>query len=132
MISRAASCLVFVTDPNQWTLRAGYNHGGNPIRPADVTFNILGPGVITTHYSAGFTYAAGKDSEITGALMIAPRHSVTGASLFNGFLGGAAGNETIRMRQLSIGLGYSVRFWVPAAARRAAPGRAPRLPRARP
>ena len=75
-----------------------------------VTFNILAPGVITTHYSAGFTYAAGKDSEITGALMIAPRHSVTGASLFNGFMGGAAGNETIRMRQLSIGLGYSVRF----------------------
>ena len=95
---------------NQLTLRAGYNHGDNPIRPADVTFNILAPGVVTTHYTAGFTYALDKDREITGALMVAPRQSVTGASLFNGFMGGAAGSETIRMRQMSIGLGYSVRF----------------------
>jgi len=95
---------------NQWTLRAGYNRGDNPIRPADVTFNILAPGVVTTHYTAGFTYAMDKDSEITGALMVAPRQSVSGASLFNGFMGGAAGNETIRMRQMSVGLGYSMKF----------------------
>ena len=93
-----------------WTLRAGYNRGDNPIQPADVTFNILAPGVPTTHYTMGFTYATDKDSEITGALMVAPRQSVTGASLFNGFMGGAAGNETVRMRQMSIGLGYSKKF----------------------
>ena len=95
---------------NQWTLRAGYNRGDNPINAADVTFNILAPGVVTTHYTVGFTYATGKDSEITGALMVAPRQSVSGASLFNAFMGGAAGSETIRMRQMSVGLGYSVRF----------------------
>ena len=94
----------------KWTLRAGYNRGDNPIRSADVTFNILAPGVVTTHYTLGFTYAMGKDNEITGALMVAPRQSVSGASLFNGFMGGTAGNETIRMRQMSIGLGYSVKF----------------------
>jgi len=92
------------------TLRAGYNKGDNPIRPADVTFNILAPGVVTTHYTAGFTYATDKNSEITGALMIAPRKSVSGPSLFNGFMGGAAGNETIRMRQTSVGLAYSAKF----------------------
>lgn len=92
------------------TLRAGFNRGDNPIKAADVTFNILAPGVPTKHYTAGFSYAVGKDSEITGALMVAPRQTVSGASLFNGFLGGAAGNETIGMRQRSIGLGYSVRF----------------------
>ena len=32
---------------SQLVLRAGYNHGDNPIKPADVTFNILAPGVIT-------------------------------------------------------------------------------------
>ncbi len=94
----------------KWTLRAGYNHGDNPIRPADVTFNILAPGVVTTHYTLGFTYANSKDSEITGALMVAPRQSVSGASLFNGFMGGAAGNERISMRQMSVGLGYSMKF----------------------
>jgi long-chain fatty acid transport protein len=93
-----------------WTLRAGINHGENPIQPRDVTFNVLAPGVMTTHYTAGFTYALGKDSELTGAFMYAPRKSVTGASLFNAFMGGAAGNETIRMRQFSVGIGWSKRF----------------------
>jgi long-chain fatty acid transport protein len=92
------------------TLRAGYNHGGNPITPANVTFNILAPGVMKTHYTAGFTYAMDKDSEITAALMIAPRQTVTGPSLFNGFMGGAAGNETIGMRQKLFGLAYSRKF----------------------
>ncbi|MBX3620647.1 MAG: outer membrane protein transport protein [Rhizobacter sp.] len=95
----------------RWTLRAGYNHGDNPIRSADVTFNILAPGVITDHYTAGFTWAANADSELTGALMIAPRKSVTGSSMFNGIMGpGAGGSETIGMRQMSLGLAWSLRF----------------------
>jgi long-chain fatty acid transport protein len=93
------------------TLRAGYNHGTNPIRPADVTFNILAPGVMTRHYTAGFTYALNPRDEITGAFMYAPRNSVTGASLFNAVMGaGAAGNETIGMKQYSAGLGWTRRF----------------------
>jgi long-chain fatty acid transport protein len=32
-----------------WTLRAGYSKGQNPITPADVSFNILAPGVVTDH-----------------------------------------------------------------------------------
>ncbi|MDE2607550.1 MAG: outer membrane protein transport protein [Burkholderiales bacterium] len=95
----------------QWTLRAGYAHGQNPIHPQDVTLNILAPGVTTDHYTAGFTYALGKDSEITGALMVAPSQSVTGPSMFNSVLGaGAGGNETIRMHQFSFGLGWAKRF----------------------
>ncbi len=92
------------------TLRVGYNKGDNPITASNVTFNILAPGVITTHYTAGFTYALAKDSEISAALMVAPRVTVTGPSLFNGFMGGAAGNETIGMRQSSLGLAYSRKF----------------------
>ena len=93
------------------TLRAGYNKGDNPITPADVTFNILAPGVVKDHYTAGFTYALDKTSEISGALMVAPRQTVTGASLFNAVLGaGAAGNETIGMKQTSIGLAWGRKF----------------------
>ncbi len=93
------------------TLRAGYNKGDNPVSSADVTFNILAPGVITDHYTAGFTYALGTTDDISGALMIAPRQTVTGSSLFNGVLGaGAAGNETIGMKQTSIGLAWARRF----------------------
>jgi long-chain fatty acid transport protein len=94
-----------------WTVRAGYNHGNNPIDAADVTFNILAPGVMQDHYTAGFTWAMDPKNEISGSLMVAPRQSVTGASLFNAVLGaGAGGNETIRMRQTAIGLAWGHKF----------------------
>jgi long-chain fatty acid transport protein len=93
------------------TLRAGYNHGDNPIRSQDVTFNILAPGVMKDHFTAGFTYALDAASELTGAFMYAPSNSVSGPSLFNAVLGpGAGGNETIRMHQYSIGVAWSRRF----------------------
>lgn len=95
----------------QWTLRAGIDHGRNPIQSADVTFNMLAPGVMTTHYTAGFTRALADNSELTAAFMIAPRQSVTGPSLMNVMFGSpVAGNETIRMREFSIGLGWSKKF----------------------
>jgi long-chain fatty acid transport protein len=94
------------------TWRAGYNKGDNPITPRDVTFNILAPGVMKDHYTAGFTYALDKDSEITGALMYAPRQTVTGSSFLNAppLFNGAAGNETIGMSQSSIGLAWGRKF----------------------
>ncbi|MEY4751223.1 MAG: hypothetical protein RIQ60_3437 [Pseudomonadota bacterium] len=86
------------------TLRAGYNKGSNPIRPADVSFNILAPGVTTTHYTLGATWRV-AGGELTGAYMKAPRQTVTGASLFNGF-NIPAGSETIGMGQSSFGLAW--------------------------
>jgi long-chain fatty acid transport protein len=97
-----------------WTLRAGYNKGDNPITPADVSFNIIAPGVTKDHYTAGFTYALDKDSEISAALMVAPRQSVTGPSLFNSPAlvppGGLGGNETIGMKQTSFGVAWARKF----------------------
>ena len=93
------------------TLRAGWNHGSNPIRSQDVTFNILAPGVVQDHATLGFTVDLGKASEITGAWMVAPRKSVGGSSLFNGVLGaGAGGNERISMKQQSLGLAWAQKF----------------------
>ena len=96
-----------------WTLRAGYNRGGNPIRSEDVTFNILAPGVIEDHYTLGFTYAMSKNSELSGSLMIAPRQTVSGPSLFDKAFGapaGSFGTEQISMRQRSLGLAWSWKF----------------------
>ncbi|MFZ2648574.1 MAG: outer membrane protein transport protein [Burkholderiaceae bacterium] len=95
------------------TLRAGYNRGDNPITSADVSFNILAPGVITKHYTAGFTVGLDKENEITGMLMIAPRQSLSGASFFNSpalFGPGNGGTETISMRQTSFGLAWGRKF----------------------
>ena len=93
------------------TLRGGINRGTNPIRGSDVTFNILAPGVVQNHVTAGFSYTGCKDCEWSGALMVAQRQSVTGASLFNAVLGpGAGGIETISMRQISLGLAWARKF----------------------
>lgn len=87
----------------QWTLRAGLNKGGNPIQGRDVTFNILAPGVVTTHLTLGATYQLSAQSELTMAYMNARRNSVSGASPFSG-------QETIRMSQQSLGVQYGWRF----------------------
>lgn len=93
------------------TLRAGYNKGDNPIRPSDVSFNILAPGVVTDHLTAGLTWTLSAKNEISLSLMSAARKEVTGASLFNALMGpGAGGNETIGMRQNAIGVAWGHRF----------------------
>jgi long-chain fatty acid transport protein len=91
------------------TLRAGYNHTDNPIQSRDVTFNILAPGVVKDHLTLGFTYALSKDSELTMAYMHAFKNSVSGASLFNKFLGDNA-TENIQMYENSLGIAYGMKF----------------------
>lgn len=83
------------------TLRAGWNHGDNPIRPADVTFNILAPGLVKDHLTLGFTYTLPSGSELTMAYMHAFEESVTGANLLGPV------TDTIKMYQNSIGVAYS-------------------------
>ncbi|HSN31862.1 MAG TPA: outer membrane protein transport protein [Ideonella sp.] len=95
---------------DRWTLRAGYNRGGNPIAPADVTFNILAPGVMKDHYTLGFTVTPSQAGEFTMSLMVAPRQSVSGPSLFNPLMQNAAGNETIGMREVSVGAAWGWKF----------------------
>jgi len=94
------------------TLRAGYNKGGNPVRKEDVTFNILAPGVMTDHYTLGLTMAMGAGSELSAFAMVAPRRTVSGASLFDGVfrMPGAGGTETIGMRQYSLGAAWGWKF----------------------
>lgn len=94
-----------------WTLRAGLNRGTNPVTSENVTFNILAPGVMKEHYTAGFSWAMSASDELSGSFMFAPRQSVSGPSLFNAVLGpGAGGDETVRMRQYSLGLAWSRKF----------------------
>lgn len=93
------------------TLRAGYNHGDNPIQARDVTFNILAPGIVQDHLTLGFTYTLANNSELTMAYMHALENDVTGASILppmftNGGLP-PGGSETIKMYQDSIGIAYS-------------------------
>jgi long-chain fatty acid transport protein len=91
-------------------LRAGVNVGDNPVQGRDVTFNIIAPGVITTHYTLGGTYALSKQSEITFAYMYAPENSVSGSSMFNSISAGSGGTETIKMSQQSLGVQFGWKY----------------------
>ena len=95
---------------NQWTLRGGYNHSGNPIRPQDVTFNILAPGIVQNQWSLGATWKLDAQSEITGAFMYAQNNSVTGPSLFQKFNAPSTMTETISMKEYLLGIAYSRKF----------------------
>ncbi|MFZ5575810.1 MAG: OmpP1/FadL family transporter [Pseudomonadota bacterium] len=90
------------------TLRAGYNHGDNPILARDVTFNIIAPGVVKDHATLGFTYTLASGNELTMSYMHAFKNDVSGASILPVFSGGSpAGNEKIEMYQNAIGIQYS-------------------------
>lgn len=88
---------------DQWTLRAGYNKGDNPVHSADAMFNILAPGVVTDHITLGGTYAMDKNQELSFAFMHAKTNSVTGPS-------NPSGTATISMKQNSLGIQYSRKF----------------------
>jgi long-chain fatty acid transport protein len=94
----------------QWTLRGGYNHSGNPVQPQDVTFNILAPGVVQNQWSLGATWKLDAQSEITGAFMYAQNNSVTGPSLLQGFGAPPTTMETIQMKEYQLGIAYSRKF----------------------
>jgi long-chain fatty acid transport protein len=93
---------------DQWQLRGGYNHSDNPITPADVTFNILAPGVVKDQWSVGASYKFNnKNSEITAAFMYAQHNSVTGTSLLGQLAQQPGATETIGMKEYLIGVAYS-------------------------
>lgn len=89
------------------TLRAGINHGDNPIQSGEQTFNIIAPGVVTDHYTLGATYAVAKNSEVTVAYMHAQEKSVSGAT--SAYFP-VTGTETIKMYQNSLGVSYGMKF----------------------
>lgn len=89
-------------------LRAGYNHTDNPIQARDVTFNILAPGVVQDHVTAGFTYALQGGSEITMAYMHAFKKSVSGPAANPYF--NVGGTETITLSEDSLGVAWGWKF----------------------
>lgn len=93
---------------DQLTLSAGYDHSDNPIQSRDTTFNILAPGVVQDHFTAGVTYALDKTSEITASYVHAMKKTVTGAP--NTVYFNMGGTEEIHMYENSLGIAYGVKF----------------------
>ena len=89
---------------DNWTVRVGYNRGDNPIGSDDVTMNILAPGVMEHHFTAGFTKEFGPH-ELNFAAMYAPSNSVSGTNAFD-----PDQDIEIEMKQYELEIGYAYRF----------------------
>jgi long-chain fatty acid transport protein len=66
---------------DQWTFRAGYAYSENPISSSDVTFNILAPGVVKHHITAGASYALSANDTLEFSGMYVPEGSVSGIEI---------------------------------------------------
>jgi len=66
-----------------WTVRAGFSHGTQPIAKSEVVFNILAPAVIEDHLTLGFTWDVSKTSELSFSFMHGFEKTVTGANPLN-------------------------------------------------
>lgn len=88
-----------------WTWRAGYSIGDQPIPREEVLFNILAPGVVKQHATAGFTKAIGDKQELKFALMYAFENDITGTNPLD-----PGQKITLTMNQWEISFGYAWKF----------------------
>ncbi len=92
----------------EWTLRAGYNHGDQPIPSSETFFNILAPATVEDHLTLGATWRLASGGEVTFAYMHAFEETVKGSnSIPAGFFGG---NANLKMYEDSFGVSYGVKF----------------------
>lgn len=94
---------------SDWTWRAGWNHGDNPIESGEVTVNFLAPGIIEDHLTLGFTHKLDTDSELSANFVHSFKNSISGtfAPTVAGFGGGTM---TLEMEQNFVEMGYSKLF----------------------
>lgn len=90
------------------TLRAGVGFNSNPLDSEDVTLNVLAPGVMEQHYTAGFTWATGPRDGIDFAFMYAPEATVSGPEITP--LGPTGNTVELNMHQFAFTVGWTHTF----------------------
>jgi long-chain fatty acid transport protein len=90
-----------------WTLRAGYSHGNQPIEGSEAVINILAPGVIQDHASVGVSYLIPNGKAVHFTLVHAFSNTVHGVNALE-----APGQQQInlKMHQWEYEIGYSLGF----------------------
>ncbi len=91
------------------TLRAGYNHGDQPIPSSETAFNILAPGIISDHLTLGATWTLANKDELTVSYMHGFENKVKGVGSGT-YVGWGAGEANLKMYQDSLGIAYGMKF----------------------
>ena len=90
------------------TVRAGWNHGDQPIPAGETFFNLLAPGVMEDHITLGATWKTGKNEEVSAMFMHALNNKVNGSGSIPAAFGG--GEANLEMDQNSLGITYGKTF----------------------
>lgn len=96
--------------PNESTsFRLGFSHNSQPISGSDVTLNVLAPGVVQDHFTAGASFGIGERSTLEFAVMHAPDESVSGIEVTP--LGPNPGRTIeIEMNQWEFSVGWKLKI----------------------
>jgi len=92
----------------QWVLRAGFSDNRQPIPASQTFFNILAPGVVETHATAGLSWSASAADEISASYLHAFRRTVYGSGSIPPAFGG--GEANISLGENSFGLSWAHHF----------------------
>ncbi len=92
----------------EWTLRAGYGRSENPVPATQTLLNVLAPGVVQDHFTAGATWAASPGLEFTSYIMHAPKNRVEGSNSIPAMFGG--GEANLRLSETSFGIAAGLIF----------------------
>ena len=97
---------------DQWTVRGGFDYGRSPVPTDQLLFNALAPGIVTRHWTGGFTYHLSPASELSGSFMFVPRTTQICAApacqtMFTHQRGDFIGSQ---MWQYSLGISYGLKF----------------------
>jgi long-chain fatty acid transport protein len=86
------------------TVRAGYNHAGQPIPNDQTFFNILAPGVVQDHLTLGATWKTLAGGELSLVYARGLNKTVSGANSIPAPFGG--GNANVHLSEQLLGVGY--------------------------
>ncbi len=97
---------------DQWTVRGGFDYGRSPVPTDQLLFNVLAPGIVTRHWTGGFTYHLSPASELSGSFMFVPRTTQICAypacqTMITYKRGDFIGAQ---MWQYSLGISYGLKF----------------------
>ncbi len=97
---------------HQWsptlTLRAGYSHATQAVPADQAFFNVLAPGVVQDHFTAGFTWQADAKSEWSAFYAHAANKTVHGTGAIPASFG--SGSANISLNENLLGISYGWKF----------------------
>jgi long-chain fatty acid transport protein len=91
------------------TLRAGVSHAEQPVPASQTFFNILAPGVVQTHLTAGVSWKVADRNEVSVAALHGFKKTVNGAGSIPPAFGGGEANVSLEENSLAVSFSHGFR-----------------------